>query len=263
MSIVSSPWIVLALVGVIVVFILFSLFKGVIKLLLFLVAAVSAIASWIFLQKNGFTFLSFVTNNPQPWMVQACSWGAAFFVFAVFFHGMSWFSQLFSWHRGGASTGGILTTILMCFLLFWVAMVGVSYYSDVSLIGHYHARASSKATPEQIPWISRLSARLHESPITSWLSEINPMDDPAQTKLACLVAYGCSLDEAGLSQFYKTCLEHSGVPQPSRFLDLFRDKGLRTLVEEGRFVTLLENEHLKTFLQRLNTQEVLEKMQLQ
>ena len=69
MSIISSPWIVLALIGVIVVFILFSLFKGVIKLLLFLVAAVSAIASWIFLQKNGFTFLSFVTNNPQPWMV--------------------------------------------------------------------------------------------------------------------------------------------------------------------------------------------------
>ena len=153
MSIISSPWIVLALVGVIVVFILFSLFKGFIKL--------------------------------------------AFFVFAVFFHGMSWFSQLFSWHRGGASTGGILTTILMCFLLFWVAMVGVSYYSDVSLIGHYHARASSGATPQQIPWISRLSARLHESPITSWMKPASPSSTrPASNIPACRSLHGSSIFSA-------------------------------------------------------------------
>ena len=258
-----SPGIPVIVVGLVLAFVAFSLFKGVIKLLLLLAAAVSAIIVWIFLQKNGFTFLSFVTGNPQPWMVQVCSWCAAVFVFAIFFHGMSWFSQLFSWHRGGASTGGILTTGLMCLLLFWVAMVGVSYYSDVSLISHYHDRASSQATPAQIPWVSRFSKALHESSLTSWLAGLNPMDDPAQTKLACIVAYGCSLDEAGLTQFYKTCLERSGVPQPSRFLDLFRDKGLRTLVEEGRFVTLLENEHLKTFLQRLNTQEILGNMQLQ
>ena len=258
-----TPGIPIVIGGLIVAFIAFSLFKGVIKLLLFLAAAVSAIIAWIFLQKNGFTFLSFVTNNPQPWMVQACSWGAAIFIFAIFFHGMSWFSQLFSWRRGGASAGGILTTALMCLLLFWVAMVGVSYYSDVSLISHYHDRASSQATPEQIPRVSRLSKALHESPFTSWLAGLNPMDDPAQAKLACIVAYGCSLDEAGLTQFYRTCLENSGIPQPSRFLDLFRDKGLRTLVEEGRFVTLLENERLTTFLQRLNTQEILEIMQLQ
>lgn len=253
----------LVLAGLVVVFFLFSLFKGVIKLLLFLAAAVCAIAAWIFLQKNGFTFLSFVTGNPQPWMVQLCSWCAALFIFAVFFHGMNWFSQLFSWRHNGASTGGILTTVLMCALLLWVAMVGVSYYSDVSLIGHYHSRARAQASQQQIPWVSRLSKALHESPCTSWLARINPMDDPAQAKLACLVAYGCSLDETGFTQFYKNCLEKSGVPQPSRFLDLFRDKGLRTLVEEGRFSSLLENEHLKTFLQRLNTQEILEKMQLQ
>ena len=71
-------------VGLVLAFVAFSLFKGVIKLLLLLAAAVSAIIVWIFLQKNGFTFLSFVTGNPQPWMVQVCSWGAAVFVFAIF-----------------------------------------------------------------------------------------------------------------------------------------------------------------------------------
>ena len=251
----------IVLIGIIA----FSLLKGVIKMLLLAIAVITAIAAWIFIQKNGFTFLSFITSTPQPWMVQVCAWIAAIFVFSVFFHGMSWFSQLFSWHRGGASTGGILTTALMCTLMLWVAMVGVSYYGDVSLISYYHDRATpaSSGTPQPLPWVTRLKNALHHSPLTSWLARINPMDDVAQTNLACLVAYGCSLNEEKMQQFYKTSLEHSGVPQPSRFLDLFRDKGLRTLVEEKRFVTLLENAHLKTFLQRENTQEILKNLKLQ
>ena len=233
----------IVLIGIIV----FSLLKGVIKMLLLAIAVITAIAAWIFIQKNGFTFLSFITSTPQPWMVQVCAWVAAIFVFSVFFHGMSWFSQLFSWHRGGASTGGILTTALMCTLMLWVAMVGVSYYGDVSLISYYHDRATpaSSGTPQPLPWVTRLKNALHHSPLTSWL------------------AYGCSLNEEKMQQFYKTSLEHSGVPHPSRFLDLFRDKGLRTLVEEKRFVTLLENAHLKTFLQRENTQEILKNLKLQ
>ena len=38
-------------------------------------------------------------------------------------------------------------------------------------------------------------------------------------------------------------------------LDLFRDAGLRTMVKEGRFVSLLENERLNTVLRFRNTEE--------
>ena len=265
----TSHIVLIALGCILGVIVLFSLLKGVIKMILLALAAISGIAVWIFIQRSGFTFLSFVTNSPQPWMVQVCAWGAAVFIFAVFFHGMSWFSQLFSWRRGGASAGGILTTVLMCAVLLWVAMVGISYYGDVSRIRYYHelanaqiqaaASGSAPAAPS-MPWFTRLKRVLRQAPATAWLEKLDPMDDLAQTNLACLVAYGCSLNEAQMVEFYRTCLEHSGVPHPSRFLDLFRDKGLRTLVEEGRFVTLLENEHLKTFLQRQNTAEVLKRL---
>lgn len=259
----SSHTILIALGVIVLAIILFSLFKGVIKMLLLAIAAITAIAVWIFIQRSGFTILSLAINNPQPWMVQVCAWGAAIFIFAVFFHGMSWFSQLFSWRKGGASPGGILTTALMCFLMLWVAMVGISYYGDVSRISYYHDLAQAHTgsqTPPPLPWFTRLKNALRHAPATAWLEKLDPMDDLAQTNLACLVAYGCSLNEEQMEQFYKTRLERCGVPHPSRFLDLFRDKGLRTLVEEKRFVTLLENEHLKTFLQRQNTWEILQKL---
>lgn len=259
----TSQTVVIVLCAILVAIVLFSLLKGVIKMLLLAIAAISAIAVWIFIQRSGFTFLAFITGNPKPWMVQLCAWGAAIFIFTIFFHGMSWFSQLFSWRRGGASAGGILTTALMCALMLWVAMVGISYYGDVSRISFYHDLAEAKLNgveAPQVPWFTRLKKALRQAPITSWLEKIDPMDDLAQTNLACLVAYGCSLNEQQMDEFYRTYLEHSGVPHPSRFLDLFRDKGLRTLVEEKRFVTLLENEHLKTFLQRENTWEALRRL---
>ena len=259
----SSSSILIVLGIILAAIVLFSLLKGVIKMILLAIAIISSIAVWIFIHRNGFTFLSVITNNPRPWMVQVVAWAASIFICLVFFHGMSWFSQLFSWRRGGASAGGILTTVLMSILMLWVAMVGISYYGDIARISYYHELAQARAqgaAPPSIPWFTRLKKALHDAPATSWLARIDPMDDTAQSNLACLVAYGCSLNEEQMNEYYKTCLEHSGVPHASRFLDLFRDKGLRTLVEENRFVTLLENEHLKTFLQRQNTQDILSKL---
>lgn len=238
--------------------IFFSVLKGVIRMLLLAVAIIGAIVVWMFIQRSGFTFLSFITANPQPWMVQTAAWVLAVFTFAVFFHGMVWFSQLFSWRRGGASAGGIMTTILMCLLMLWIATLGISYYGDISLISHYRSLAEAQQNDRQadsMPWFTRMKHLLRKADRTGWLEKIDPMEDPAQTYLACLVAYGCSLDEAAYTAFYRERLENSGIPQPTRFLDLFGDKGLRTLVQEQRFVTLLENERLKTFLQFRDTEE--------
>ena len=58
---------------------IFSLIKGVIKMVLLAVAVSSAVAAWVFLQKNGFTYVEFITDTPQQWMVQALAWGAATF----------------------------------------------------------------------------------------------------------------------------------------------------------------------------------------
>ncbi len=235
----------------------FVVFKGAIRMILLALAVISAIAVWILIQRNGFTFLAFVTNDPQPWMVQTAAWGGALFVFLVFYHGMTWISQLFSWRRGLSATG-VLTTILMSALALWLATLGVSYYGDVSRISYYHelAAAQQKGEPlPSMPWFTQMKNTLRKAEATAWLESIDPMEDPAQANLACLVAYGCTLDEASYTAFYNERLAGRGIPQPSRFLDLFSDKGLRTLVEERRFSTLLENERLKTFLQFRDTEE--------
>lgn len=251
--------IVLIILGAIAIgIILFSLFKGVIRMLLLAIAISSAIGVWIFIQSKGFTFLAFLTASPQPWMVQTAAWGLALFTFAVFYHGMTWFSQLFSWKRGGASVGGISTTILMSGLMLWVGAIGVSYYGDIARISYYQelAEAHMHGQPNPpMPWFTRAKHLMRRADATSWLEKIDPMEDPAQTNLACLVAYGCTLGEQEATRFYYERLANQGIPQPTRFLDLFRDKGLRTLVQEKRFVTLLENERLKTFLQFRDTGE--------
>ena len=96
---------------------------------------------------------------------------------------------------------------------------------------------------------------MRTSPVTGWLQALDPIDDPAQTNLACLVAFGCTLDEPTFTTYYNTQLAGRGIPQPTRLLDLFRDPGLRTMVKEGRFVSLLENERLNTVLRFRNTEE--------
>ena len=250
--------ILLTVLGVLIAaIIIFAIFKGIIKMILLAATVISSVAAWIFLQKNGFTYLAFITDTPAPWMVQALAWGAAILIFVVFFHGMVWFSQLFSF-RKRVGAWGLLTTVLMSALMLWTATVGICYYGDVCRIRYYHELAESqqKGTPQPaMPWFTKVKETLRKSPYTGWLASIDPMENPAQTNLACLVAFGCTLDEPTFTQFYNTHLTTRSIPQPTRLLALFRDPGLRTLVKEGHFVTLLENEHLNTVLRYKDTEE--------
>ncbi len=251
----ASNTMLTVLAAVVAAIIFFILFKGVIRMILLALAVISAIAVWIVIQRNGFTFVSFMTNSPQPWMVQVAAWGAALFVFMVFYHGMTWISQLFSWKKGVSPTS-LLTTVLMSALMIWLLTIGISYYGNVSRISYYHELAiahSQRSEAPAMPWFSRLKDMIQKAESTAWLEAVDPLEDPAQTNLACLVAYGCTLEEQAYRHFYETSLANRGIPQPTRFLDLFGDKGLRTLVQERRFSTLLENERLKTFLQFRDT----------
>lgn len=259
----AQTTILIALAVLLLFIVIFSLLKGVIRMILLAIAVIGSIAVWIFLQNKGFTLLALVTDTPRHWMVQVLAWGLGIFTFAVFFHGMNWFSHLFSWRRGGASTGGIITTILMSALMIWVGTVGVSYYGNIARISYYCDLATAHSKGEgnpAMPWFTRAKNAIRKADATAWLESIDPLESQAQANLACLVAYGCSLSEEEFTKFYNERLAHSKVPHPTRFLELFRDKGLRTLVAEGRYVTLLESERLNAFLQMGNTAEILEKI---
>ena len=255
---------ILIILTILLLFIvLFSVLKGVIRMILLAMAVIGSIAMWIFLQNKGFILLAQLTDTPRPWMVQTLAWTLSIFTFIVFFHGMNWFSHLFSWRRGGASPTGIITTILMSALMLWVVSIAVSYYGNIARVSYYCDLASAHIKGQSapaMPWFTRAKNALRKAEATAWLRHIDPLEAPAQTNLACLVAYGCSLSEPEFTKFYNERLAHSGVPHAARFLELFRDKGLRTLVQEGSYVSLLENERLNAFLQMGNTEEILAKI---
>ena len=259
----ETSHIILTILGIIAgAILIFSLIKGFIKMILLAVAISGSVASWMFLQKNGYTYVAFVTDSPHPWMVEALAWGVAIFILLICFHGMVWISQLFNFKKK-AGLGGILTTILMSLIMLWVTMMGICYYGNVCRIRYYHELAEAQmlraanpaVTMPATPWFTRMTTALRSSRITGWVQSIDPIDNPAQTNLACLVAFGCTLDEPTFTHFYNTQLANRGIPQPTRLLDLFRDPGLRTMVKEGRFVSLLENERLNTVLRFRNTEE--------
>ena len=255
MEILQNNLLLITLGAILLAILFFIIFKGVIKMIVLATAVICAVAAWIFLQRNGFTYLAFVTDTPQPWMVQVLAWGAGVFVLLLFFHIISWFSQLFTWKKK-LSAGGLLTTVLMCLLMLWVGVMGLSYYGSIAKIRYYHelAEAQINGAPQpSLPWSTEAAEALRAHPWTSWVVAVDLMNNREHTNLACLVAFGCSLDEPTYTAFYNAQLAQRGIPQPARFLQLFGDPGLRTLVKEGHFVTLLENEHLTTFLQFRDT----------
>lgn len=242
--------------------IFFTVFKGVIRMMLLAIAVIGGIAVWLLIQRHGFTFLAFITHEPSPWMVQTLAWAAAIFTFLVFYQGMQWFSQLFSWRK--FSLPGLITSILMSLMMLWVFSVGLSYYAEISRMGYFHEKAlailKQGDEPAQ-PWAWRTKQVLRQSELTSWLEKVDPMEDRAQANLASLVAFGCTLDEKSYMRLYKEQLLRLRIPQSSRLLELFKDSGLRKLVAEQHFVTLLENERLKTFLQYGNTYEIFRQLE--
>lgn len=254
----SSHYIAIALSSILLLFLIFTLLKGIIRTLVMVAGICLAIGLWLFIQSNGFTLLSFVTSSPQPWMVQACAYGLALAVLMVFYHAVTWFSSLFSPRK--FSKGGVLTTLLMLLLMLWLGAIGISYYANIARVSYYHdlALATQRAeAPPELPLFCRIKDTMSRSPLTQWLEHIDPMDSPSRTRLACLVAYGCSLSEEEYTRFFEERLRHCGIPQATRFLDLFGDPGLRTFVQEGHFVSLLENERLNTFLGFMDTEEKL------
>ena len=255
----DSEYIIIGLASLFIVMLVFTLFKGIIRMLIMVVAVCLAIGVWLFMQSNnGATLVACAFPSAPPWTTQVLAYGSALVILMVFYHAVSWFSALFSLRE--FSKGGVVTTLLMIPFMLWLGTLGISYYGNISRVSYYHdlalAHQRGEADPP-MPVFCRLKDMVRRAPITQWLSSIDPMDSPARTNLACLIAYGCTLTEEEFTKFYNERLADKGIPQPTRFLEMFRDKGFRTFVEEGRFVSLLENERLNTFVNYQDTEEKL------
>lgn len=260
---IDSQTSLLCIFGSVMLFVvLFSIIKGILRMIFLSLAITGAILVWVFVQNKGFILLSMLTSSPQPWMVQALAWSSAALVLFLSFYILNWFAHIFSPTKGKAGFFGIMTTTLFCVLMVWTAIVAVSYYGTISRVSYYHELAEAHyhgAEMPDVPLFTRGKQVIRTVPALSWLEAIDPLESAAQSNLACIVAYGCSLSETEYTRFYKEKIEPMGVPHPTRFLELFADDGLRKLVAEGRFVSLLEKDRLNTFLEYNGTRAHIEK----
>ncbi len=251
----SNPLIIgiAALFVFLVIITIFSVFKGAMKLICILACVIAGIATWLIMQRSGGEFIALVIEQPEPWILQVLSIVAALFVFFVLMRGLSWFSQIFSMNQGKTSNKGIVMSILMGLLFIWTLSLGIFYGSNLLKIRYYHqlglAHRAGEASPEQ-PILLTSCEKIRQHPFSEMLLRINPFDDPARTNLACIITYGCTLDQAGYYHFYTQHLATRDIPQPTRLLQLFADDGMRQIVEQKQYVSILESDRLSPILDR-------------
>lgn len=271
----SSLTFYLVLGALLVGFIVLGMLKGMIKMLLFGAAVLSAMAAYFWLSKYGFTYLSFITSDPREWMVTVLSVGGAAAVFFIFMHGLFWFSDVFAWGRrmgfGGAK--GIVTTILMAAVVCWVGVMCIFYYGSMAEMTRARELALYHMDPNRtisLPAIYSVKKSITDNPHLNWLVTISPEHDPERLSLAKMIAYLVTLSPE-LSDQRRTQLD-CYMPRSritSRVLSLkslSEDPAIRLLVEKGdmqglyndvKLTRFLEDQDVRTVLSQLDVDRVL------
>lgn len=262
----SSLTFYLILGGLLVGFIILGMMKGMIKMLLFGAAVLSAMAAYFWLSKYGFTYLSFITSDPREWMVTGLSIGGAVAVFFIFMHGLFWFSNVFSWGRrmGFGGTKGIITTLLMVMVVCWVGVMCVFYYGSMAEMTRARELALYHMDPNRtisLPTIYSVKKSITDNPHLKWLVTISPEHDPERLALAKMIAYLATLspDLSDQRRAQLDCyMPRSRVT--SRILSLkglSEDQSIRAAVQKGDVQGLYNDVKLTRFLEDQNVREVL------
>lgn len=247
--------------GVILVgFLVLAVLKGIIKMVLFGASILFSVLVYFWISKNGYSYLAFITSDPQRWMVTTLAWTAAIAVFAVFTHGLFWFSNVFSWggKMGFGGVKGVLTTVLMVMVLVWVGVVAVFYYGSVADIcrAHEFALVEQKKLPSvSSPWTYEWKKRIIHSPSVSWMEKFDPMTDPERITLARLVAYLASFEQNDAAKRYMEM--SASIPRPRRLWSLCRDVAVRDMVKKEDMASIMNHPELTKFLADSSSRDAL------
>lgn len=243
-------WILVIVLGLLLGALLIASLKGVVKLILLALAVIGAILTYFWVQKYGFSCLAFVTDQPREWMVTTLAILGAIFVFAAFRHGLSWFSNMFSWEGrlpGMGGKKGIITTICMSLFIFWLVLLGVFYFGSLSEIRRFRQIATDASARQQIPIMAQGKYYVETSRIGEFLSRLDPFNDKERLKLAKLVAYLASEDdEARREEFLRHLSRY--LPHVNRLASLATDKGIRSAMQRNDMGALLNSTKITKIL---------------
>lgn len=245
----TNTWILIIVGALLAGGLVLAALKGILKMILLAASIIGAIVTYYWLQKYGFSYLSFLTAEPESWMVNTLSIVGAVFVFAVFQHGLSWFGNIFSWGGGKGIGGmkGIVTTVLMCLFIVWLTGIGVSYFGSLSEIRRYKDIVKDTSARTDVSPVSQVKSYIESSGMGGILSVLDPMKDAERLKLAKIVAYMSSeenrirldLCQQQLSQY---------VPNMHRIRKLASDQGIQSLMKKNDMGTLLGDPKLTKLL---------------
>lgn len=245
----TNTWILIIVGALLAGGLVLAALKGILKMILLAASIIGAIVTYYWLQKYGFSYLSFLTAEPESWMVNTLSIVGAVFVFAVFQHGLSWFSNIFSWGGGKGIGGmkGIVTTVLMCLFIVWLAGIGVSYFGSLSEIRRYKDIVKDTSARTNVSPISQVKSYIESSGMGGILSVVDPMKDAERLKLAKIVAYMSSEENRIRLDICQKQLSQY-VPNMHRIRKLASDQGIQSLLKKNDMGSLLGDPKLTKLL---------------
>ncbi len=239
-------------------FIIYAVLKGLIKVVLFGSTVLAAVATYFWLAKYGFTYLSFITTNPQDWMVTVMAVLGAVTVFVLLMLILSWLSRIFSWgmRQGLGGIKGIITIVLMALVVCWVGVMCVFYYGSMAEMNRVRELAlyhMDRSRAISAPTVYNIKKSITDNPKLAWLSSVSPEHEPERLALAKMIVYLVTLSPE-LSEYHRARLD-AFMPKSritSRTLTLktlTQDLAVRSLVEKGDMQGLYNDVKLTRFLQ--------------
>lgn len=247
---------------VLVGFIVLAMCKGIIKMLLFGVGILASVGTYYWMTKHGYTYLAFITSDPRPWMLTGLVWCSALFVFAVFIHGMFWFNNVFTvgTRMGFGGIKGLLTTILMVFVLLWVVLLAVFYYGSVAEVKKAHDMALVQIDPKHkvsLSWMYEWNRQIRATDSAKWLVKLAPLEDAERIKLAQIIVYLATFETNDAVKRFALLEPH--IPRPRRIWNLSQDVGIKTLVIRDDMTTLVNKPELTKILSDDSSRDAIRK----
>ena len=250
-----STWICLGVVAFLALLLIYAALKGIVKILLLAAAIIGGILTYFWLQKHGFTYLSFFTASSDSWMVTTLSVVGALLVFGVFQQGLSWFSHIFSWGEKGTKLGGakgIMTTLLMGLFILWLLAIGLEHFGALSDISRYKEITHDAQVRHDPSWLSQAKYRLEKTALGAFLQKINPLYDAERFKLAKIIAY---LGSEASSDKVTACLNviTPYLGDTHKLKKIAEEKNIQAFLKQGDMNGLLNSPRLTKLLSEEKT----------
>ncbi len=234
--------------GVLVLFIVLGVIKGVIRVVLGITGFIAAAIAFWFSFKHGDSLISNFTESPEPWMPLGIAGTAAAAAYTAVRHGVGIVLLPML---------GSLEKIKHAKLVSGVAGLGLGgfgLYSGGSASHQFNAMnfLNDKVEHRESGWVSTLLNKTQGS----WFGELQQITDPTKTAYRCDLIKGLTVYTTGQAQGEKKTALAPLLAQ-HEFLRLASSPKIAQNISQGDFTKLFNDPQVKNFLSKKEHREIL------